>query len=735
MLESIFIRNVATYDETGVRVEELKKINFIYGVNGSGKTTLTKFINGPQEPLFETCALNWRGGVPLKTLVYNKDFRDANFGKGKIAGIFTLGSATKEQIEKIDRMKVSLDEIKEEGIQKKKSLETVSTLKVQHEEIFKENCWLDLYKSHEDDFKEAFAGVMKKESFKAKVLQEYGQYYGPVLSLAILKEKAATIFGDPPTTQPLLSTLDSTRISEIESEAVWQKKIIGKLDVDIASLIQKMNLGDWVNEGRNYLQDDKTCPFCQKATIDSEFRKQLESYFDDAFTSDSNKVKELKNEYESLSATLSNLLAEIEEKERTNVNSKLNKEKYSALVKTLASQFLANRTILENKTKEPSRSFELTSTSGVLDEIQSLIEETNVALRTHNAIVDNYANERAILIGEIWEYLISENEEKIRAFTRKNDGFQRGIDALARQREKLVIDWRDLNKKIQEENRNVTSVQPSIDEINRTLKAYGFTNFEIIPSKEEKNFYQILREDGTVAEHTLSEGEVTFITFLYFLQLAKGGTKEDNVSEDRILVIDDPISSLDSNVLFVVSSLLKEIIKAVKNDQGNIKQLILLTHNVYFHKEVSFVDGRTPENGDTHYWILRRKANVTNVEHFGMKNPIRTSYELLWNELKNTSNSGITVQNIMRRIIENYFKLLGKYGDDVLIGKFPAGPEQEICRSLICWINDGSHGIPDDVFVEHQELTIEKYNEVFKSIFTLMGHSEHYNMMMGVNAA
>ena len=136
-------------------------------------------------------------------------------------------------------------------------------------------------------------------------------------------------------------------------------------------------------------------------------------------------------------------------------------------------------------------------------------------------------------------------------------------------------------------------------------------------------------------------------------------------------------------------------------------------------------------NGDTFFWILRRNNNVSAIQPFEMNNPIQNSYELLWQELKNKDKiSGITIQNTMRRIIENYFKLLGKYVDDDLIKQFPNIQDQEICRSLISWINDGSHSIPDDLFVEHQGATIEKYFEVFKNIFDTMGHSEHYNMMM-----
>lgn len=68
-----------------------------------------------------------------------------------------------------------------------------------------------------------------------------------------------------------------------------------------------------------------------------------------------------------------------------------------------------------------------------------------------------------------------------------------------------------------------------------------------------------------MAETTLSEGEITFITFLYFLQLTKGSIDKDSISEDRILVIDDPVSSLDSNILFIVSSLLKDDILRTLN--------------------------------------------------------------------------------------------------------------------------------------------------------------------------
>lgn len=204
-----------------------------------------------------------------------------------------------------------------------------------------------------------------------------------------------------------------------------------------------------------------------------------------------------------------------------------------------------------------------------------------------------------------------------------------------------------------------------------------------------------------------------------------------------IRVIDETDKELlmtDDRLLFVVSSLLKDVINKVLDGNVNIKQVIVLTHNVYFHKELSFMGNGNNPNKNIHYWILRKKDGVTNIQYYGTENPISSSYELLWKELKEqNANSVITIQNVMRRIIENYFKILGKYKDDELINKFPDYESQEICRSLLSWINDGSHCMPDDLYVEALDDSSERYQEVFKKIFEYTNHIEHYNMMMGIN--
>ena len=63
MIQSVDIKNVATYDNQGVQLTDLKKINFIYGANGCGKTTISNFIYDNGGEKFADCAMAWQNGL------------------------------------------------------------------------------------------------------------------------------------------------------------------------------------------------------------------------------------------------------------------------------------------------------------------------------------------------------------------------------------------------------------------------------------------------------------------------------------------------------------------------------------------------------------------------------------------------------------------------------------------------------------------------------------------------
>jgi wobble nucleotide-excising tRNase len=104
MIESIHIKNEASYGDEGQSLSGLSIHNFIYGSNGTGKTTISKVID--DEASFPECSIIWENGFPLETRVYNCEFVERNFNQStELRGIFTLGEKDAVTIQKIDAIK------------------------------------------------------------------------------------------------------------------------------------------------------------------------------------------------------------------------------------------------------------------------------------------------------------------------------------------------------------------------------------------------------------------------------------------------------------------------------------------------------------------------------------------------------------------------------------------------------------------------------------------------------
>lgn len=196
MIAKIKIKNTATFDNEGITIDNLTKINFFYGANGSGKTTISNIIQSPSE--YETCSIEWQDDTPLNVLVYNKKFRDLNFGSTKIDGVFTLGNATKEQIANIEEKKLRLEDIAKLGKQKNAIIEKLKNDQKTNYETFKNLCW-EQFRLKNDGFKEAFRGFLNdKNKFTTKVLEEHNNNTSELLQLNELQKKAKILFSSEP---------------------------------------------------------------------------------------------------------------------------------------------------------------------------------------------------------------------------------------------------------------------------------------------------------------------------------------------------------------------------------------------------------------------------------------------------------------------------------------------------------------------------------------------------------
>lgn len=735
MIRSIKMKNCATYPSVGALIENCQKINFFYGPNGSGKSTISNYLQSPTDLQYRECEIEWENGAAVDVVVYNREFRVKNF-KENIAGVFTLGQATIEDIQALEKMKEQRTQKNEDYTTRGDTLKKKIQDEIDFKATFRDTVWERILKPNEIEFQEAFSGFRNnKERFRDEVLRRFQLSHSSNESRDNLLSRAKTLFSKKPekcVNIPFALDDIVAQITEIETSDIWGKVIVGNKDLPIGHLIEVLDNADWVNQGRKHIREDGICPFCQKQTISNELKNQLDAFFSGEYEEDVNLIKRFINTYSSQTDELLRRINAL----RTSLSSypaaNIDLNKLDSIIELFNGHFSKNKAGMLIKEKEPGRTILLTETYATIDLLQKLVIAGNNAITKHNEMVDNYTAEKNTLVSDIWTFLMDENEALITGylndidnFNKAKRGIQKGLDDCKKQLD-------DLDGKIIEAGKNITSVQPTVDEINRSLKSYGFTNFKIVPSPAQANAYQIQRMDGTLATNTLSEGEETFISFLYFLQFAKGSIDVSRVSNRKVLVLDDPICSLDSTVLYIVSSLVKSLIKDIREGSSDVEQIFILTHNVFFHKETAFIDRRIDICNDIYYWTISKDNNVSTIKAHERSNPIKTSYELLWQELKsNTNASLITTQNIMRRILENYFSILGKTKDDTIVDSFSTIEEKMICRSLLSWINDGSHTIPDDLYIDSYTDSIERYKQIFREVFVKMGHEAHYKMMMG----
>lgn len=297
------------------------------------------------------------------------------------------------------------------------------------------------------------------------------------------------------------------------------------------------------------------------------------------------------------------------------------------------------------------------------------------------------------------------------------------------------------------------NTKDAVERINRLLKTAGFDNFYLDEFSSENNIskYRILRnrDDKNSAFNTLSEGEKNFIAFLYFYQQCLGYAKDESTLK-KIIVIDDPVSSMDSQVLFFVNSLIQKLIEykydktsqTLNNKQyksefsnENLSQVFVLTHNIYFFKEVTFEKRNYCKN--TSFYIVKKQNGNTKIE-YNEKNPIKDDYTLLWDEIKKYKDdinaSSIFISNTMRRIIESYLNFVCDNNDVwSVLSDFDTKSDDYIAvYSLLAEINDSSHCVIPNINQYYQRLSAINPSvlySAFENVFSKIGES-HYKFMM-----
>ena len=711
MIRKITIRDVATYDHEGCTFEDLQKVNFIYGGNGTGKTTIGRLLGSENRKAeYPSCEVEW-DGEELPVLVYNKDFRDKNFTE-YIPGIFTLGADAVKAENEIKKLHQELDyNIKKAGEARRGAEKCEKDIEKEQENLV-ETLWQMVYMPNKR-FKKCLGEAIEKDAFANKLIKmsrnDMLKKPGNQKEIDLNKKNKNLYNREEFERWKEFNTIDyNEKVVSIERDTIWKRQIVESKDIPMKELVQD-----------EILKDD------------------LMKMFDERYTENLARVVELTQQYSKLIEDVENSVRLILEQSSAMEDYLLDANDFEEKAKLLTDPMKSNYELMKEKYIYPRRMIELGDTSGPAKDLKGALEIANEKVRMHNKKVKQQSNDRRKLRNDVWRILAWDAKKYVEQSERLIADKKKDKHAYELAEKKAKADWEQLEKEISEKHEDIVSMQPTVDHINQALKQFGFTGFSLQPSKEMGNHYQIEREDGSLVKDTLSEGEVTFITFLYYMQMAL----QEDEDKKRVLVIDDPISSLDSQVMFVVGTMIRQELnklRSKKEVKPPIVQVFILTHNVYFHKEVTFINTRMNKSTVCYHWMLYKHGKVTSVKAYWKDNPIKGSYDLLWQELRDwkgdvSEMDNVRLQNILRRIIENYFVVFGGYRLKQLIPEnFTDDPEERaIALSFARWYDEGSHDVMDDLYVEAPQAMNERYMAVFRKVFEKLGHLAHYEMMMG----
>lgn len=712
----ISLRNIASFGKNSVILETDKKVNIVYGLNGTGKTTLSNFLYYREnKSMYKDCKLE--GVNDEKILVYNQDFIQDNFyNQDHLKGIFTLSQTNKEAEEAIKRSNAKKENQEEEKTKKQQKKTILEGERGQKLETIKDTVWKikTAYTGGDRVLVFCLDGLGRKDLLLQHINKIQKPEEKPEKTVEELKKEANAISGENVQKYSELQQVNLS-VGSIEQNPIFSEVIVGNEDSSVADLIKKLNNSDWIKQGLNYLPDRigesaEQCPFCQQETITERIAHDISMYFDENYEQKIAEIKQLENTYtqESLPAI---------ENYRNHPLMGESKDQFGNLYNKLQYQLNKNRSQIEYKLKEPSQKIMLVDTKNNLDELNALIAKVNQKIQVHNQKIDNKAGTKAAIKNTFWQIMRWEYDNSLSQYRTENNVINTKIKEIESDIQKIDVQIKDQEQEIVQQQKNMVNIEDAIQNINDGLSELGIEGFSI--QRHEKNSYRIVREGRSSEQFsTLSEGEKMIISFLYFMELCKGKESAEEIDKDKIVVIDDPVSSLSHTYVFNLSQWIKKYFF-----DAPYKNVFILTHSLYFFHELI---GLSQDKGL--FRITKSSSTGTQVQSM-KQDEIKNEYESYWQVIKDHGDhkaSDALLANSMRNILEHFFGFIDKAKLKESLNNLDTSQNH---ASFLRYMNRESHSTSINI-TDTKEINPEHFKSAFKNVFVKYVYKEHYEKMM-----
>ncbi len=733
-----------------------KKYNAFYGWNGTGKTTVTRIFSAFEEIGLSNLELEDNSECVIETdtnstlklskdshisdslknniRVFNEDFvkKNLDWEQGKASPILIIGKEQIEQKEKLKLIIKELEDINNDYEKKKREKED----RVKEKDKVLENA--------RDKIKNELRNVndVKPKSERAT---DYITYTTIDVENILKSEETLSLKEDE--IMQLKNSLKEREakelINKIEVDLGWIQDIRKKSQELFKTVVpeeglrlldlKKIDEGlkDWLREGYEIHKDKQhpiKCEFCG-SEISEKRLKELGEYFSDVLR---NLIKEIEQIIEAISSNqLPQLLIEKEnfysefQDEFLDLNNEFNKQ-----VNIAREELNKIKNMLTQKKENPPQEITfnfsilekaVTKFKNIVDQINSVIEKNN---EKTNLFKDKRAESAYKLESAIINKYKPDYKEKINA-----------INPLEKEIESLIKGKEELEEQQKEQEQKLKDHHFAAEEFNKLLKAF-IGRDEIVLETVDGGY--IVKRNGKTAKN-LSEGERGAIALIYFLTKLE----EANFNaRNGIIIIDDPVSSFDSQYLYGAFSFIKEKIKEL-----DPQQVFIFTHHFPFFRLVR--DWMKYEKDNFSFYIIKYKIN--NNERYSVIEKIDKLLEdydseyiylfkLIYDRAQDGDNSlekDYIFPNVIRKFLENYISFKIPSGGVNIHRKFQQLCEDypeidsELKTCIESYCQDQSHPLYQDSSTDFDERLLGEIQQVCLAIVDLINKTDpkHYQRL------
>lgn len=655
-----------------VSINPFKKRNLIYGWNYSGKTTFSKLFNNldkKQKIHFPSSEYTFE--IERNTETYTQE-QLANFpylvkvfNTYYVKSVFSWDKENREEFEPIlfflgyeaGNIQPKIDSLikrwnpKIEAIKKKKEA-IVSAFS----DYAKEN---GKFSKQATEIRKYLNEQLKSNEFnKSHFIALVAEVKTDLVKHTLAPDKVTGVKQQALATNDFLEQDDNFVLSE--ALTTIGKKVKDVLEdsaprsIPFPEFDADENLFNWVQTGLYLHKDSTKCKFCDN-NLKEERIKSLNQYYSEKLQEIQTAIQKIR---ELIAADVLGLNFEFQHESKL---ARHLRDKYKQAVKEYGELKQEYKNELEIftadlKRKESNYFNSITATAYQTVSVNTKLQKVIAVIGEHNLFVSKFEEKKKGAIALILRHYVAEYLAAENYLTQEKEN-ETASDLVNRCQTKLEEN-NDGIARLEGLLKNTVKGQ---EELNIYLKI--FLNREDIQIAIEKDKFVLTR--GANPASNLSEGEKTAIAFAYFLTELKSLKKEGKL-KTTIIFFDDPISSLDSNHIFQVRSLIQHFFK----DKGDYLQLFISTHNFEFFSVLldsnlfKNVNRATTKAEDCPFYLINRtmadSSTICNLPRTLRSH--KSEYAHIFAILKEYNDSAtketfqfkILLPNTLRRFLELY---------------------------------------------------------------------------------